>query len=54
MSNMSYCMFENTYKDLLQCQEALDDGKELSEEETDYKKRLISLCKEIVEEHGEN
>jgi len=25
MSNMSYCRFENTYRDLVDCQEALDE-----------------------------
>ena len=49
--NMSYCRFENTYKALLKCQEALDDNKELSELENKYKFQLVNICKEIADEH---
>jgi hypothetical protein len=53
MSNMSYCRFQNTLKDLSDCHNALWEGEELSEEEENAKKRLIKLCKEIIEEFGE-
>lgn len=43
--NMSYCMFENTYQDLLQCYDAIDE--DLSVTEARYRKKLIDLCIEI-------
>jgi hypothetical protein len=60
MGNMSYCRFENTYKDLLDCQEALSehDGiagcrKKANEYERPYVANLVALCKEIVDEFGD-
>ena len=47
MSNMSYCRFENTYKDLLDCSENLMDD-ELSQSEAKYRQKLVKLCVEIV------
>lgn len=47
MANMSYCRFENTYNDLKDCYQNIDD--ELSESEENYRKKLIKLCKEIAE-----
>lgn len=49
MSNMHYCQFENTYNDLTQCIEAIENGEELSEEEEIYKQKLISLCQKLLE-----
>lgn len=46
MSNMSYCRFENTYKDLQDCYEHLDDD-DLNETEEEYKEKLFELCAEI-------
>ena len=51
MSNMSYAQFENTYNDLRQCYDAMDDDDEGTE--AIYKAKLIKLCKKIVEEYGE-
>lgn len=55
MGNMSYCRFRNTYHDLEECLEALQDegGVKGIEEEADqyeysYIKKLIKLCKHIV------
>lgn len=51
MSNMSYCRFENTYHDLVDCSDALNninDLDELSESESEYAAKLIRLCKRIV------
>lgn len=59
MGNMSYCRFENTYNDLLDCQSALqEDGvagviEEADERERPYIKKLIMLCREIIEEFGD-
>lgn len=53
--NVSYCRFENTYKDLVDCKEALNcsDIAE-SHEERKYAKRLITLCKEIADSYDED
>ena len=51
MANMSYCRFQNTYYDLRDCYENMDD--ELSEDETKYRKRLLELCKRIVDNYGD-
>ena len=51
MSNMSYCRFENTYKDLRDCEEHFDEG--LSACESEYRKKLLKLCKEISECYAE-
>lgn len=48
MSNMSYCRFENTYRDLCDCVEHIED-ENLSESEKFYRGRIIELSKEIAE-----
>ncbi|SEC46103.1 hypothetical protein SAMN04489761_3057 [Tenacibaculum sp. MAR_2009_124] len=59
MSNMSYCRFENTYHDLIDCQETLqNEGVQSIEEDSNprekpYIKHLIQLCKNIAEEFGD-
>ena len=54
MSNMSHCRFENTYKDLVDCLDALEESgdiREFIESRNDYEKpyvkKLVELCKEI-------
>lgn len=51
MSNMSYCRFQNTLKDLRDCAEALeeigDNLVELSKEEARAAAALIAVCQEI-------
>jgi hypothetical protein len=49
MANMSYCRFENTYRDLLDCLSAMNNR--LDDREKGYKDRLVDVCKEIIEEH---
>ena len=49
---MSYCRFENTYKDLLDCLNAMNN--ELSEREAGYRERLVDVCKEIIDEYELN
>lgn len=46
---MSYCMFENTFRDLQYCYETLcnKDLEDLSEQEQKFAKHLIKLCKEF-------
>jgi len=49
MPNMSYCRFENTLADLLDCQAALLDD-DLSDDEKKARRRLIRVCREIADE----
>jgi hypothetical protein len=49
MANMSYCRFVNTYQDLRDCWENMEE--ELSEEEAKYKTRLLNLCKQIADNY---
>jgi hypothetical protein len=49
MANMSYCRFQNTYLDLLDCANNLND-KDLSDSEKMAKKNLLELCKEMIED----
>ena len=60
MSNMSYCRFENTYKDLQDCYGALsEDGIDGLEEDANqyekpYIRKLVKLCVEIAEEYQDD
>ena len=49
---MSYCRFENTFRDLLDCYNNLDESVN-SKTEQDFRERLIGLCKDIVDEYGD-
>jgi len=51
-SNMSYCRFENTYRDLQDCYQNMDNN--LSETEKEYRKKIIDLCKDIVDDFGDD
>lgn len=57
MSNMSYCRFQNTVRDLSECQDALETlfgGEEpLSKEELDAAKRLVACCANIIQLVGD-
>ena len=53
MANMSYCRFENTFHDLQDCSEAMEEGDDLSESEARFRKELIALCVSIAREFGE-
>ena len=59
MSNMSYCRFQNTERDLDDCKRALENG-DFPEKESEHPQdndsreframvRLIRTCREIVE-----
>lgn len=56
MENMSYCRFENTYRALLECYEALQETpvdvleEDVGEYERPYIRKLINLCNKIVEQ----
>lgn len=56
MANMSYCRFENTYRDLQDCHEFLEpflynerECGDLSDTEAQYAAHLIHTAQEIVE-----
>ena len=51
MANMSYCRFRNTLQDLRDCYYNMKD--EVSLEEFRSRKQVIELCKDIVEEYGD-
>lgn len=57
MSNMSYCRFRNTVKDLQDCVDFLcesgDPLADLSDEEKRAAKRLFKLCKMIADDFCE-
>jgi len=53
MSNMSYCRFENTYKDLGDCYDNWEEDISDSDSEEEYRKKLLGLCKSIVEGYDE-
>jgi len=53
MGNMSYCRFQNTAKDLSDCQDALEDlisgeGAPLSRDELRAAKELVEHCLNIA------
>lgn len=52
MSNMSYCRFQNTLHDLVDCEQAIEDllagDEELSNEELAAAKQLVESCFNIV------
>tara|TARA_R100001460_G_scaffold104533_1_gene150334 strand:- start:639 stop:1064 length:426 start_codon:yes stop_codon:yes gene_type:complete len=50
MGNMSYCRFENTSGDLIDCQEAIENGEmsvEMSEYEREGLEIILNCCEEI-------
>lgn len=55
MANMAYCRFENTFKDLTDCYNHLDELTiDLSDTERKYRIKLLNLCKLINDEYGIN
>jgi len=52
MMNMSYCRFENTYKALKECYDAMDDDN-LSKEEQRYRMKLLKLCSNLAYDYEE-
>jgi hypothetical protein len=50
MANMSYCRFQNTLVDLVDCQEHVHD--EVSKHEEHARNELIATCVEILEAKG--
>ncbi len=54
MSNQSYCRFRNTLPDLQDCYDNWEHPDETNnEDEKKARKRLLKLCKKIVEDYDE-
>lgn len=51
MANMSYCRFQNTLQDLRVCEENMGSTV-LSDAESRARRRLVKLCKRIVDGYG--
>ena len=49
MPNMSYCRFENTYKDLIDCLENIHVGASNEIDEM-YRQKMIQLFNEVGED----
>ncbi len=49
MTNMSYCRFENTLRDLHDCDESIDNGDRLSRSEYESRAALLKLCVDMLE-----
>jgi hypothetical protein len=53
MSNMSYCRFQNTLRDLQDCQDHINDGN-LDQHEKSARMELIRVCMEIVDDYEDD
>lgn len=49
MANMSYCRFENTYRDLYDCYNNIND--QLSDREHNYREKIVAMCQSIIDEY---
>ncbi len=50
MANMSYCRFENTYRDLQDCYNNINN--QLSAREHACRERLVQLCEMMLEDYN--
>jgi hypothetical protein len=52
MTNMSYCWFQNTYHDLAECGEALEENviNNLHGDELRCAVKMIQMCRDIAEQ----
>ena len=55
MANMSYCRFQNTYRDLSDCVNALDQGSpsDLSNAELRAARDMMQLCEQLLSFYDE-
>jgi hypothetical protein len=49
---MSYCRFQNTYNDLYDCYNNINE--QLSDREHEYRQRLVAMCQSIIDEYDES
>jgi len=52
MANMSYCKFENTYRDLYDCYNNINN--QLSDSEHKYREKIVAMCQSIIDEYDES
>ena len=52
MPNMSYCRFQNTFRDLRECADNFDEAE--SEEEKKARERLLKLCRKMISDYWED
>ncbi len=53
MPNMMYCRFQNTYFDLEDCKDNMDNTDDLSPEEFTARHKIIKMCVEIAKDYGD-
>ena len=51
--NMSYCRFENTVNDMIDCINNMEIDEYASEHEKRARKRFVELCAQVVADHGD-
>ena len=51
--NMSYCRFENTFRDLEDCVDAIVNDEDISEREANFAHRMRNLCEEYIQAYDE-
>ena len=51
--NMSYCRFENTVNDMMDCINNMELDEHASDYEKHARKRFVELCAQVVKDHGE-
>lgn len=49
---MSYCRFQNTYHDLQDCYDNMENVS--GDTEKKYRTRIIELCKDIINDFGDD
>ena len=50
--NMSYCRFENTVNDMIDCINNMEIDEYASEHEKRARKSFVELCAQVVADHG--
>ena len=51
--NMSYCRFENTVNDMMDCINNMELDEHASDYEKRARKRFVELCAQVVKDHRE-
>ena len=51
--NMSYCRFENTVNDMIDCINNMEIDEYASEHEKRARKRFVELCAQVAEQYRE-
>ena len=50
---MSYCRFENTVNDMMDCIDNMDISESASDYEKRARKTFVELCAQVVADHGD-